>query len=277
MNSEKFFTWCRAAVKKIKYRPDRDAVHKELYEHLEDRYESFRSRGWKHEEAIDKTIEAMGSAEELAVQLAKIHRPFWPYMLIFSRVLLIIALVITILPFGLFLSENIEQNPTFKDFYPAHEFDAYKDTFYQDADRTAQRLLYLEPGCTERIDDYIITITNAACWKIEYNTVTAAEEIMFLRMKVVNLNPWSELANNVGKFFWAEDSLGNYYYSGFEYAFWDESHIEGQCKRSGLFSYTLEMDLVNYISQDAEWIDLHYDRDGRDFALRIDLTGGEKT
>lgn len=56
MNHEKFFTWCRIAVKGIKYRPERDQVHKELYEHLEDRYESFRSRGWEQEEAVDKTI-----------------------------------------------------------------------------------------------------------------------------------------------------------------------------------------------------------------------------
>lgn len=103
MNSEKFFTWCRVAVKGIKYRPDRDAVYAELYEHLEDRYESFRSRGLEHEEAVDKTLEAMGSAEELAPLLAKAHRPFWPYLLSVSRTLLIAAIIITVLPLGWFI------------------------------------------------------------------------------------------------------------------------------------------------------------------------------
>lgn len=35
-----------------------------------------------------------------------------------------------------------------------------------------------------------------------------------------------------------------------------------------------EMELTDFLSQDAQWIDLHYDRAGRDMVLRIDLTGG---
>ncbi len=275
MNNEKFFTWCRVAVKKIKYRPDRDAVHKELYEHLEDRYESFRSRGLPHEEAINKTVEAMGSAEELAPQLAKIHSPFWPYMLIISRVLLIIALVITILPFCLFIWEEVTFNPSFEDSYHLG-FDVYKDTVHQEEGSNARRVLYIEPGCTGRIDDYRITVTNAAYWRTEYDN-QKIEDSFYFRMKITNPIPWEEPALGVDEFFWARDSLGNIYYNRAEYGYGDQSFVAGNRRNSGLFTYTFEMLLYNYISQEAEWIDLHYDRDGRDFALRIDLTGGEKT
>ena len=278
MNSEKFFTWCRVAVKGIKYRPDRDKVHKELYEHLEDRYESFRSRGLEHDAAIDKTIEAMGSAEELAPQLAKIHRPFWSYMLIISRLLLIVSIIITLIPLGVYIWDNIAMDSSFDAFYVFNDYDAYADNEYSDEYCIAKRMLYLEPGCSASVDGYTVRATNAAWWRNEHFNINRwIEDTFYIRLEVTNLLPWEELANNIQDFFWAVDSLGNHYYGTAEHGnIYDSSQLSGRGQRSGVFSHTFELSLVNYISQDAEWIDLHYDRDGREFKLRIDLSGGKE-
>jgi len=37
----------------------------------------------------------------------------------------------------------------------------------------------------------------------------------------------------------------------------------------------MDLWLNNFSSQEAQWIELRYDRDGRDIRLRIDLNGGE--
>lgn len=270
MNHEKFFTWCRIAVKGIKYRPERDQVHKELYEHLEDRYESFRSRGWEQEEAVDKTIEAMGSAEDLAPQLAKIYNPFWPYMLLVSRIVLIILVVITIIPFALYLHEQFELDTS---PYSIREYNVFRDVAYQSESQSAKRMLYLKPGRSVSIDGYTVTATKAAWWRTEYPG-GSEEDRFYIYMDVNGLLPWEEINFTAPSRMWAEDSLGNHYYGMYEHAYASESMLIGTAKRSGMFSYTFELMLADYVSQDAEYIDLHYDRDGRDFALRIYLTGG---
>lgn len=272
MNNEKFFAWCRVAVKGIKYRPDRDAVHEELYEHMEDRYESFRCRGLEHEEAVDKTLEAMGSAEELAPLLAKAHRPFWPYLLSISRTLLIVAIIITVLPFGWFIFKNTVAS--FETLNYGDACDVYADSENYLKEAYAKQMLYLEPKCSAKVDGYTVRITKAAWWRTEY-TNGGGHDRFYLRVKVTNLFPLEELAVNVDDYFWAEDSLGNHYYSDAEIVNYHDPHLTGGDQRVGFFSHTFELTLSNYVSQDAQWIDLHYDRDGRNFVLRIDLSGGE--
>ena len=85
---------------------------------------------------------------------------------------------------------------------------------------------------------------------------------------------WSEQAD-IGRWFWAEDSAGNYYYSFYE-AYDSEKHVRGNNYRTGLFTETYEMWLSGYEGEDLQWVDLHYDRSGRDLVLRIDLTGGDR-
>lgn len=50
--------------------------------------------------------------------------------------------------------------------------------------------------------------------------------------------------------------------------------VIGNLTRKGPFSYTMELWLSNFRSEDADWIEIRYDREGRDIVLRIDLTGG---
>lgn len=74
--------------------------------------------------------------------------------------------------------------------------------------------------------------------------------------------------------FWAEDSLGNHYYSAYECSGNTEPSVQGTAHQTKAMSRIWDMYLTDYVSQNAEWIEMHYDRGERDLVLRIDLTGG---
>lgn len=261
MNSERFFAWCRVAVKGIKYRPDRDAVHKELYEHLEDRYESFRSCGWEHEEAIDKTIEAMGSAEELAPQLAKIHRPFWPYLLIVSRLFLIVAIAVTLIPCWVFVQECITQDTSYND----------KVLLFK-PDTGDEIVSYLEPGCTAMVDGYKFTVTEATLWDVS-DFLVGFRQTFVIRIEITNPRPWASPIDVTDKF-WIGDNLGNRYLHAAETT--GGPQYTSICKKTRGFTSICEIVLENYVSQSADWIDFGITREGRGLLLRVHLNGGVK-
>lgn len=262
MNNEKFFTWCRVAVKKIKYRPDRDAVHKELYEHLEDRYESFRSRGWEHEEAIDKSIEAMGSAEDLAPQLAKIHSPFWRYMLRVSRVLLIFAIVISLIPCWVFILMCVSQDTSYSDKVLLFKPDNRDEIIWQ-----------WKPECTQTVDCYKFTVTEATLWDISIFREDFRRECFVIRIEITNLTPWAAPIDVVYKFS-IKDNLGNVYLYGDDEI--DRPRYASRCKETGEFVSVCEIVLDNFVSHDADWIDFGIAGEGRNLLLRVHLRGGEK-
>ena len=272
MNSKRFFDWCRESVSGVRYRPDRDAVHQELYSHLEDRYEAYLAKGMDPQEAEEQTLLAMGSASEIALQLAVVHRPFWGYLLLVSRCVLTLLTVLTLIFMVGFLSDNDLWESSFAAVYPFHNYDAYTDTSYQDENQSSVRIMYLEPDCHIRTDGYTISVTRAAYWKTTY-TPHKEQEVFYMRLEVTNPTTWAEQPQAI-TMFWAEDSLGNRYYNRYEHTNSSQAYLGGDCRRTGLFTYTFELYLDSFISQEAQWIDLRYNRDGRDIALRIDLTGG---
>ncbi|MBQ1931504.1 MAG: hypothetical protein II347_05090 [Lachnospiraceae bacterium] len=254
--------WCRQAVSQIKYPPDRQMVHQELKAHMEDRYEAYLERGFSEKEAEAKALEAMGSAQEIAPQLAAIHRPFWGYLLSISRYVLIVLLCIVLFPFLLYVEDLDIRKPEY--LYVLGDRDPYLDEEYLDN----KRLIYVEPKTKVRSDGYTFQVTKAAVWDL------GTMKTFHFQMDVSSLLIWSEQAD-IGRWFWAEDSAGNYYYSFYE-AYDSEKHVRGNNYRTGLFTETYEMWLSGYEGEDLQWVDLHYDRSGRDLVLRIDLTGGDR-
>jgi hypothetical protein len=72
--------------------------------------------------------------------------------------------------------------------------------------------------------------------------------------------------------FWAVDSLGNYYYPYSAVAFDLPRVIRGgSSATAGIYNATMALTLFD---ADAQWVEIRYDRDGRDLVFRIDLTGG---
>jgi len=273
MFSREFFYWCREAVSGIKYKPDRDAVYAELYEHLEDRYESLTARGLSHEEAEAKALEAMGNAGELAPQLAAIHRPYWAYAMIATRIICM-ALVCLCIGHGVvYLSDKNFSQPL-----NIYGYDPFGKSTATVQDIPCQRTLLVKPGDSVTIDGYTFTLTKAALWehsRIADDGSTYMEQPFFFRIRVTNPVPWAG-EPQIEKDLWAVDSLGNYYYSSHTGHRWNEPTVAGNSYHTAPFTYVYDMQLIapdipGY--REAEWVEIHYDRAGRNLTLRIDLTG----
>ena len=268
MANYRFETWCRNAIALIRFPPDQKAVLKELYDHMEDHYDALVAQGLGPEEAESQTLEAMGSAEEIAPQLAAIHRPFWGYFLRVTRAVLLAALcAAVILAAGQLLQTRYHN-------FAAHDrLDPFGDTVTGQEGSTFKRIFYEEPMQSVQSDGYTITLTKAAIWHTD--EPGAEDDLSFyFQMEVFNPRPWAAVSDTP-RWFWAVDSLGNAYDCYYEGIHNFAPYIAGNGYHTGPLTYTHDMWISDYRSEDAEWIEFHYDRDGRDLVLRLNLAGGD--
>ena len=265
MNRE-FYYWCRDAVSEIRYWKDQNKVYAELYGHLEDRYEALLAQGLSPEEAEKQALAAMGSAEELAPQLAQIHKPHWTYAAIATRFIAIIMLIFCI---GYGISYGI-----YHGFFEFHENTVVWVPFTQGGD---ERISYVKPNVTDSSDGFLFRVKEAALWRTYFSQPSEDGrtyfDSLYLGMTVTNPIPWIGQCEGI-YWMWAVDSKGTYYYSNHEANDADVPWIGIFAKDHGMFSYDYELHFQD-TANDIEWIELHYDRDGRDVVLRVDLPGGE--
>ena len=261
MYYREFSRWCWDAVRKIKFPPDRNKVYAELYDHLMDRYESFLKQGFSADDAESKTLQAMGDAEELSVQLAAIHRPFWGYALRFIRVITVIALVITI---GCGIYYLVDQQPwhtdTLRDWGEPQGMETLVYSGVSDA--------------KDRMDGYTFRVTDVAVWRVALDEPINGKnynDYLYLRLNVTKPVPWAMGQEALGAM-WAVDSAGTRYDNVLrESTEPDGIKYMGLIQRQGDKIYDL---YFSSVSEELQWIELHYDRDGRNLVLRVELTGG---
>ena len=272
--SKRFDWWCRTAVDQIRYGPDREEVYQELYAHLIDRYDVEIERCDEPREAEEAVLRAMGDASELAVQLGQVHRPFWGYVLTVSRWAVRLALGIAVLVTLMFLHCN----------YPAQPYDNWYDANpgqpleveHTDGSGKGCRVLDIDPDARDSSDGFTFDVTRAiVIYYDDYLDDANDHYTLHLDVRVSSFLQWAELRHIPDDDFWAVDSLGNVYASYAEDGYTWQKAIYGNVYGTGFFSHTMELWFSNYCSQDAQWIELRYDRSGRDICLRIDLTGGE--
>ncbi len=260
MNDKKFELWCKNATALIRYGPDRKAVEAELMAHLEDHRDALRAGGMEYKEAEAEAIRAMGDSKEVAQELARVHRPFWGYAYRITKVVAVLlcslALIFLIYDIGntarcLLISSG---NPS---------------TMQPGDGRQWELVAQAEPRASVWADGHWIKIPDACFWKWEN------EYRLCLHLQVVT--PFRQANFEAYSYFWAVDSQGNYYCS------WDEGRFKDVPRIAiggGHFSsqyQCFDMDVWGIPSADIEWVELHYDRDGRDIVLRIDLAGGDGT
>lgn len=263
----KFQNWCDAAVSGIVFPPDREQVHGELLDHLYDHYDDLVAQGIDRDTAQMMALNAMGSAAEIAPQLAAIHRPFWGYLLRFTRIALVTVLCAAVL-----LTVGQLWRTEYHDFADDSGLHPFDET---SADRdfgTFERVFYTEPDQSVHSDGYTITLTKAAVWHADYHD-GGEHHTLYFQMEVFNPRPWAEFSD-IARWFRAVDSLGNTYDCFNEGITNYAPYISGNGYHTGPQTYTHDMWIGDYRSQGAEWIDFYYDREGRDLVLRLDLTGG---
>lgn len=272
MDTKEFDRWCASAVSGIRYKPDRGKVYAELYAHLSDRCAAMTDAGVPEDEAVKQALAAMGSASEVAEQLEQIHRPFWGYMLRAARWLLLIAAVLgAVIIFPWLIEQHIVTPGDLEATQPV-----YAETSYE------THVFIERPMTQDSSDGYRFTLTriDGLCSKSVAAAGKTAAENVYLTVEVRNLRPWTWAQRTaILRDFYAVDSLGN------RYEAYNDSWRDGveptmltfaqRNTRIGTVSVILA--LKDYCSQGAEWIELRYDRAGRDVRLRGNLPGGDGT
>lgn len=265
----KFKCWCEKAASGIIFPPDQRAVYGELMDHMEDRYDALREQGVEDEIAQQRVVDAMGDPWPIAKELALIHRPFWGYFLRATRVILIILLVISLLPIGTYLWYRPYSQPSY------YRYNFYEDTYISDEHGTVQRVFYSEPGKTQSAGIYRMTLTRAA-WHhcISSDPESEAYDQFNFRFRLFCPIPWADDPDFLYHF-WAEDSLGNVYYAMEGTPPTGGPRIICNYYHTSPLTYTVDMHTSPFCSQEADWLAIHYTRDGRDLTFYIDLTGGD--
>lgn len=244
-----FDDWCAQAVSQIRYKPDRQSVSDELKAHLEDHYDALIAQGCSPADAERRAIEAMGSAEDIAPQLGQIHRPWFGYLYSVTKFLAIPACA-----WAVFLLVA---------FFGGHIHAVISTANYQSLAAEGKNGFYSQPNVSADSDGYRFKISEAA--------VNAEGDTLYLELQVIYWF-WKKEPQITGHF-WAVDSLGNYYASRAEAQYEDIPKVTygGGFYSQGFASQNLE---ITHLDSTAEWVELHYDRDGRNIVLRIDLNGG---
>lgn len=274
--------WVEKAGSYVKFKPDREAVEEELLAHLEDKAETLFHGDMLLYDAQKQALEAMGDADEVGRQLAAVHKAWLGYLWIWSRRVLIICVIAAVwLAFG--FSERVYVSDKAERFW--QEYPGY------DINREYHQYTELSPDCTDQSDGYTFTVPAALVWhneayqvRTEYEGETYVDTVeentaLYLTVRATRPLPMTESCTAFSSFY-AVDDLGNLYYSMNDadavYIWQLERSLRGNYGLSGLWSSDYQA-WITSIDPDARWIELRYDRDGRDVRLRIDLTGGEGT
>ena len=270
-----FNLWCESATILISYKPDRKAVHKELRAHLDDAFDAAIAKGMTEEEAEAKALESMGKPHDIARQLAAVHKPFWGYVIRVSQIALIILLVLSLIPIYKYIgSLYLRDAPNLRDFAI---FDAA--SYGEGTDRVLHHLS--EPGVSFSSEAGRFTATDAAVFTTFSDDGESARTQLYVLVRQRSWLPWKEHQEyfhwfSTTSWFTARDSFGNEYP-----CYWDP-HSDGTSQlyskdvQSGIFSGT-HLLWINHFPKEAEWVEILCARDGREYVLHIDLTGGDHT
>ena len=252
MENKNIINWCQRATREIRYKPDREAVTMELYHHLEDRYDALIGKGLSPSDAEKQALESMGSAEEIAPQLAAIHSPWLGYIFQIVRSLAVIfatlAIFLAVASFGSLLHTLVT----------TRNFDSI-------------------PANHPNLDYYFYPKVSTWCGGYRYQINEAGysrkDAKLYFDLEMIYI-PWND-AGNICHLIWAVDSLGNYYDCRDQAEYTDDPTRVSYAGGMGSSMIFIQNMVIMGFDCDAQWVELHYDRDGRNLVLRIDLTGGD--
>lgn len=255
-------TWLHTATKGIRFGPDREAVSRELLEHIEDKtvdlMRIFPDMSW--DEARQRALDDMGDPAEIGRDLARVHRPWLGWLWRFSQVVLVVTSVVVVIEGSLALLGG-----------GTGWFRSGEGLEPRVLESGIARIEYLEP-CPDRdvVDGHWITMPQAAVmeWKSE------------LRLGVVlrSVSPyfWERESRNLRHRIRAVDSLGNQYPSYEErWGTWGDNvkewmYVSGSPDGRGPFHRDYVV-WVHGIDPSAEWVRLEYDWLGRSFSMTVDV------
>lgn len=202
--------------------------------------------GYTREEAIEHTLTA-------------IHPPFWGYAYevckwVFRFAAVSVLLIALIIGFGS-SSQYIKSDDTWSGitYAPFHN---------------ALGTRYGPLAIQQKDSGYTYTLTDATLWK----DPNGSHAYLYLRLRVQGL-PWLSEPTPAISHIWMEDDLGNRYYYE-EKLPCSEDGFYFIPYHTGPLTWEYEIYTYEFTVQGARWVDIHYDRDGRNMIWHLDLTGG---
>lgn len=270
MNTNLWREWAGKAASHIKYAPDRGGVIRELMDHMEDKAEELKARGVPEEAAAQAALESMGDPDEVGEQLSAVHKPWLGRLWDFSRTILILSIVAVVLVGCYMLFVQIISPTSYTERSPA---------FWRAVEREDEHttVVWLDADCKDRSDGYTFTVPYAALRYVEAHEKEGwpVPEGVYLNL-VLKARWWNPLLERPGTFqrFYAVDDRGNVYQTILTQRWKEEPAFVGNVYLTGLLSAEYDA-WFEHLDPEAQWVELRYDRDGRDVRLRIDLTGGE--
>lgn len=242
--------WLDTAVKKIRCGSDRRRVRRELKAHLDDAASSY-SNGMAQDsyDAYSMAVKNMGDAEEIAAELAKIHKP---YLAQAVRIAVFLAL------FSVITLGQTEQLDINGKNYKVKSEKANMECYFDASDG---RLVYEMSSKTE-VSEYKLWIDRAvmipynaknSCLLIELNIKT--DRFDYLKPKFFHYITVEDEFGNVFKADVDRENNGLYFATNYGY-------ITNHSKIAVYF------DVKN---EEARHYTVKYDRAGVSFALPVDL------
>ena len=270
----RFESWCKNAVSGICGRAERERAYAELYAHMEDQYEELVSQGASEINAEKAVVAAMGSFADTAHQLEKLYPPIWHHLLTAARLVLLFAFLLAACTVPRYV-KDLHIRPSNMDSY-FNEL-SLDEEYRGDGTVFDRRTFYAEPMSRDESDGYRFTWTRAAerhiSWVDEEGSAQDTDRF-YLTVEVFKLGFWRERSDLLREFY-AVDSLGNRYEASNRALFdTDSMRLRGNPRRAGIFTYAWDLWLDGYCSQEAEWIELRYDRSSRSVRLCVQLKGG---
>ena len=277
MSRDAFESWCKEACSYIRFPPDRPRVARELLEHLEDRFEQAREGGLSEAEAERFALCAMGDAKETGRALCKVHRPCFGFFWKLSQFVLWMSVFIAMMS-----SCGTRVSEYFTGYGPGIPEPELYSGYVTLADGQYERTsTELKPDCRARCGGYSFRVAKAVYSKNVPLDPAASEEgetvTLYFTLAASHPLPWAGSPVGVNASLYAVDDLDNRYVTYWHFEDWPQS--KGELGLIGdsrtLFGYRMGMQVTGLDPQ-AEWLELRYDRMGREFAMRIDLERGRE-
>lgn len=200
------YSWLSIATSGIRFWPDREAVRRELTEHIEDKTADLMRifPDIPEEEAGERALAAMGDAWELKQELARVHRPWLGYLWRCTQVLVWGLLILSLIAVLGSAGDLLEHQKYRRE--EAQQSRAVGRALYEDGvpDWEGERLAVLQADGEARLGGATISVSRAARWR------EPEGDCLYLRLRVTWDRPWEAnyFAINCLR---AEDDLGNTY------------------------------------------------------------------
>ena len=156
MKQEPFEKWLEKVLHRVHYRPDRQAIARELRGHFEDGVEFYQEEGLEEEQCRERALLDLGEPEGVGNLLNWEHSPLLGYGLLVVNLLAALMLIPALLALGSACYEGISQ---YQRWMPGYKLEDVPLAWEQDLGEgvwvDSTYLRYTKALCTEEGDLYV--------------------------------------------------------------------------------------------------------------------------